>query len=57
MNASERKPEKEILESLADAKKVFIAACTGCPVGCDVGGEAWIADITRPIDGPPGSTW
>ena len=43
MNASEPKPEKEILESLADATKVFIVGCTGCPVGCDVGGEPWVA--------------
>ena len=43
MNASEPKPEKEIIESLADATKVFIVGCTGCPVGCDVGGESWVA--------------
>ncbi|HUU43918.1 MAG TPA: methylenetetrahydrofolate reductase C-terminal domain-containing protein [Planctomycetota bacterium] len=51
MNASERKADKEILESLADAKKVFIAACIGCPVGCDVGGQPWIDAMTAALEG------
>jgi len=50
MNASEPKPEKEILESLADAKKVFIVACTGCPVGCDVGGQPWVDATTKTLE-------
>ncbi len=51
MNATERKPTEEILESLADAKSVFIVGCSGCPVGCDVGGEKWIDEITTAVRG------
>ena len=50
MNASERKPVEEIIESLADAGKVFIAGCQGCPVGCDVGGQPWIDEMTEAIE-------
>lgn len=46
MNATERKPVKEIIESLADAKKVFILGCQGCPVGCETGGQEWLDETT-----------
>jgi len=46
MNATERKPVKEIIESLADAKKVFILGCQGCPIGCETGGQEWVDDMT-----------
>jgi len=45
MNATERKPNDEILESLLDAQKVFILGCKGCPVGCETGGEPWVAEM------------
>ncbi len=45
MNATERKPTEEILESLTDAGKVFIVACTGCPVGCETGGQEWLEEM------------
>jgi hypothetical protein len=51
MNATEPKPVKEILESLADAGKVFIVACTGCPVGCDVGGRKWVDQMLTALTG------
>ncbi|MHC4294426.1 MAG: methylenetetrahydrofolate reductase C-terminal domain-containing protein, partial [Planctomycetota bacterium] len=51
MNATEPKPVEEVLESLADAKSVFIVACNGCPVGCDVGGPKWIEEITAALTG------
>ena len=51
MNASEPKPKEEIVESLADAKKVFVVVCTGCPVGCDVGGEPWLAETAETLEG------
>ena len=50
MNATERKPDDEILASLDDAAKVFILGCQGCPVGCETGGEPWLremADLVR----------
>ena len=46
MNATERKPNDEILESLAGVKKVFILGCQGCPIGCDTGGQPWIDQMT-----------
>lgn len=51
MNATERKPTEEILESLSDASKVFIVGCTGCPVGCDTGGPKWIDEMTEALSG------
>jgi len=51
MNATEPKPVEEILESLADASSVFLVGCTGCPVGCDVGGQAWIDEMTASLTG------
>ena len=46
MNATEPKPVEEIVQSLEGAGKVFLVACTGCPVGCDVGGPKWVQDMT-----------
>ncbi|NQU76457.1 MAG: methylenetetrahydrofolate reductase C-terminal domain-containing protein [Planctomycetes bacterium] len=46
MNATEKKPVEKVIESLADAGSVFIIGCTGCPVGCDVGGQPWIDEMT-----------
>lgn len=46
MNATQRKPIEEIVESLAGAAKVFVLGCQGCPVGCDVGGESWLAETS-----------
>jgi hypothetical protein len=50
MNATESKPIEEILEALADAKKVFIVGCTGCPVGCDIGGQGWLDEMTAALE-------
>ena len=49
MNATEPKPIEEILDSLTDAKSVFILACNGCPIGCDVGGPGWIEEMTTAL--------
>ncbi len=49
MNATERKPVEEILESLSDASSVYVVGCTGCPAGCDVGGETWLADMAAAL--------
>ena len=49
MNATEPKPVAEIVESLAGADSVFIAGCTGCPVGCDVGGPKWIDEMVQAL--------
>jgi len=46
MNATEPKPTDQIIESLSDAQRVYIVACTGCPVGCDVGGPEWVERMT-----------
>jgi len=51
MNATEPKSVEEILDSLTDAAKVFIVACTGCPVGCDTGGPKWIEEMTGALTG------
>jgi hypothetical protein len=51
MNATESKSVEEIIESLSDAKKVFLIACTGCPVGCDVGGSLWVEKMTLALKG------
>ncbi len=49
MNATERKPVEEIVASLAEAQSVFILGCTGCPVGCDIGGQAWLDEMTAAL--------
>ena len=49
MNATEPKPPEEVIESLADAGSVFLVGCTGCPVGCDVGGQKWIDEMTAAL--------
>jgi len=51
MNATEPKPVEEILDSLADARSVFIVGCTGCPIGCDVGGQKWIDEMVAALSG------
>jgi hypothetical protein len=49
MNATERKPPEEIIESLAGVEKVFILGCQGCPIGCETGGEPWVAEMTAAL--------
>jgi hypothetical protein len=49
MNATEAKPIEEILESLAGAESVFLVGCEGCPVGCDVGGQEWLDEMTAAL--------
>jgi hypothetical protein len=51
MNATERKPDDEILASLRDADRVFILGCQGCPVGCETGGEPWLEEMTGLLEG------
>jgi hypothetical protein len=51
MNATERKPNDEILRSLEGAAKVFILGCQGCPIGCETGGEPWLKDMTALLKG------
>lgn len=50
MNATEAKPTEEILESVAAAEKVFLLGCNGCPIGCDVGGPQWLAELTATLE-------
>ncbi len=50
MNATERKPVEEIVESLADARAVFLVGCQGCPIGCDTGGQTWVEEITAALE-------
>jgi hypothetical protein len=45
MNATERKPNDEILKSLEGAAKVFILGCQGCPIGCETGGPPWLKEM------------
>ena len=45
MNVTERKPNKEILESLVGVRKVFILGCQGCPLGCETGGQPWVDEM------------
>ena len=49
MNATERKPTPEIVESLADARKVFVLGCQGCPIGCETGGKPWLDEMTAAL--------
>jgi len=51
MNATEPKPMEEILESLSDAAGVFIVGCTGCPVGCETGGQKWLDEMASALTG------
>jgi len=51
MNATERKPTPEILDSLADACKVFVLGCQGCPIGCETGGKPWLDEMTAAVAG------
>ena len=51
MNATEAKPTEEILDSVAAAEKVFVLGCNGCPIGCDVGGQAWLSDLAAALTG------
>jgi len=46
MNPTERKPNEEIVTSLAGAKQVFILGCEGCPIGCETGGRPWVDEMT-----------
>jgi hypothetical protein len=50
MNATERKPNDEILRSLEGARKVFILGCQGCPVGCETGGEPWLREMKAMLE-------
>ena len=49
MNATERKPIEEIIESLSTVKKVFILGCQGCPVGADTGGPQWAEETAAAL--------
>jgi hypothetical protein len=49
MNATERKPTPEIVDSLADARKVFVLGCQGCPIGCETGGKPWLDEMTAAL--------
>jgi len=49
MNATERKTTEEILDSLADAKGVFLLGCQGCPIGCETGGQPWVDEMTAAL--------
>lgn len=51
MNATERKPNEEIIESLEGVSAVFILGCQGCPVGCETGGKAWLDEMTGALEG------
>ena len=51
MNATERKPDNEILESLAGVTRVFILGCQGCPVGCETGGQPWLDGMRALLTG------
>jgi hypothetical protein len=51
MNPTERKPNDEILESLAGIDRVFILGCQGCPIGCETGGEPWLQAMTDLVAG------
>ena len=49
MIVSVPKPMEEILESLSGARKVFIVACGGCPVGCNSGGEERVQQLAEAL--------
>jgi len=49
MNATERKPTDEVIESLEGVSKVFILGCQGCPIGCDTGGRPWVDEMAAAI--------
>ena len=51
MNATERKPNEEIVQSLSGVDKVFILGCMGCPIGCDTGGQGWVDEMTSLLTG------
>ena len=51
MNATERKPTEEIIESLAGVEKVFILGCQGCPIGCETGGQPWVDEMAAALKG------
>jgi hypothetical protein len=51
MNATEHKPNEEILESLEGVETVFILGCQGCPIGCETGGEPWVRQMTGLLAG------
>ena len=50
MNPTERKPDEEIVESLAGTKNVFILGCQGCPIGCETGGQPWVDQMTAVLE-------
>ncbi len=51
MNATERKPNEEIIESLNGVENVFILGCQGCPIGCETGGQPWVDEMTELLTG------
>ena len=44
MIKTQKKPKDEVLEALSGAKRVFILACGGCPVGAETGTEDDLAE-------------
>jgi hypothetical protein len=49
MNATQRKPTDEVVESLEGVSKVFILGCQGCPIGCETGGRPWVDEMAAAI--------
>jgi len=51
MIKTEKKPKEEVLEALSGAKRVFVVACGGCPVGAETGTqtdiEDWMCALTK----------
>jgi len=45
MIIQKQKPIEEILESLKDCRKVFIAGCADCATACKTGGEEELAEL------------
>ncbi|RKY14118.1 MAG: hypothetical protein DRP63_08845, partial [Planctomycetota bacterium] len=49
MIKTQKKPQEEVLEALSGARRVFIVACGGCPVGAETGTQSDIEDWTRAL--------
>jgi len=50
MIVTEKKPIKELLDSLAEDKKIFLLACNGCPESCETGGEKELLKLKKELE-------
>jgi len=51
MILSKQKPYEKVLESIGNARNLFIVGCSGCPIGCQSGGEKEVINFKEKLTG------